>query len=253
MKIVLISENEPFFIAENLQYLFRKLPQNVEVAACAFIPPAPFGGTEPLYKTLYRTYQSFGLSFLSHYFSRYCYYKLTGKNDPHTVLQQHNVPALELTGDINSEQNLNKLKSYQADLFISLSGNQIYQDALLATPKYGCINMHPSLLPKYRGRFPSFWALYHNEAETGATVHYINHEIDAGPILAQKKIMINGECAETLMRKSKLAGIDALVKALQHFDPNSHIENNSVNQGECYSMPTEKQVKCFLAQGKRFY
>ena len=58
---------------------------------------------------------------------------------------------------------------------------------ILDAPKYGCINYHTALLPKYRGRQPLFWALLNNEKTTGITIHKMDEFIDKGELIIQKK------------------------------------------------------------------
>ena len=78
-------------------------------------------------------------------------------------------------------------KTLKPDLCLSIYYRNIFQSKYLAAPSLGFVNLHPSLLPKYRGSMPTLWALFNNEKEVGSTIHYIDKRIDTGDIIAQKK------------------------------------------------------------------
>ena len=77
-------------------------------------------------------------------------------------------------------------KRWRPDLCLSIYYRRIFNERYLSVPPMGFINMHPSLLPKYRGSMPTLWALFNNEKKAGVTLHYIDRGIDTGDIIAQK-------------------------------------------------------------------
>ena len=87
--------------------------------------------------------------------------------------------------NINSNEFIEISKSYNADLFVSMSFNQIFKTPILNVPKLGVINCHAGKLPFYRGRNILNWALINDEKEFGITVHYIDEGIDTGDIIKQ--------------------------------------------------------------------
>ena len=88
------------------------------------------------------------------------------------------------TADINSESIVATLKEYGPDIIIVMNFDQILKSAVIATPRVGVINIHPSLLPDFRGPCPVFWALAENRKKSGVTLHLIKDTmIDAGPVL----------------------------------------------------------------------
>lgn len=95
------------------------------------------------------------------------------------------------------------LKKNKPELCIVTSFGKILDPKIIKIPKY-FINIHPSLLPKYRGGNPFYWVLRNKERETGITYHYINEKIDAGNIIMQKKIIIDRKDTEATI-KYKLA------------------------------------------------
>lgn len=87
--------------------------------------------------------------------------------------------------DVNDATFLEKVRRANPDLILSAAYPQIFSDDLIAIPTRGSINFHPSLLPKYRGAHPHFWAIMRGEKESGLTSHFMTGKIDEGDILAQ--------------------------------------------------------------------
>ena len=117
---------------------------------------------------------------------------------------------------INTIETVNFLKSLNADLFVVASYGQILSQEVLDTPKIFSINLHASLLPKYRGAAPINWAIINGEQITGVTVIKMERRMDAGPIILQKTIGIAGEDTEATLgdKLSNLASellLDCLV------------------------------------------
>jgi len=95
--------------------------------------------------------------------------------------------------DINHESSHNLLTELHADLFVVCDYGQILSPSTLGLAPRGGLNLHASLLPKYRGAAPIHWAIYHGASETGNTVIQMNAGMDAGPIVAQESIAIGPE------------------------------------------------------------
>jgi methionyl-tRNA formyltransferase len=101
--------------------------------------------------------------------------------------------------DINAAESVAELALCNADLFIVADYGQILSDDALGTARLGGINIHGSLLPKYRGAAPVNWAVYHGDRETGVTVIQMTRGLDAGPSLSQQSVVIgDDETAEML-------------------------------------------------------
>lgn len=89
--------------------------------------------------------------------------------------------------DVETLQALQKL---QADAFVVVAYGQILSPEILAMPKFGCVNAHASILPKYRGAAPIQWSLYHGESETGVTTMQMDVGMDTGPMLLRSTLPI---------------------------------------------------------------
>lgn len=105
------------------------------------------------------------------------------------VAQEHHLPIFD-PEDVNSEEAQTILAGYEADLFIVCDYGQILSATTLSVARLGGINLHASLLPKYRGAAPINWALYHGERETGVSVIHMTPQVDAGPVIAQGPLPI---------------------------------------------------------------
>lgn len=111
------------------------------------------------------------------------------------------------------------LEAYHADLFVVVAYGEIIKQHLLDMPKRGCINVHASLLPKYRGAAPIQHAIINGETETGITIIHMVKKMDAGDIITQRKVTIgpdltSGELAELLIP----IGSQCLLEVLAQFE-----------------------------------
>jgi len=130
------------------------------------------------------------------------------------VAAEYQTPILDPesinTGDARSE-----LQRLMPDLFLVADYGQILSAETLAVARLGGVNLHGSLLPKYRGAAPINWAIYHGDAETGVTVIHMTPRVDAGPTLAQVRTLIDPEetTAELELRLAEL-GAPLVLRAI---------------------------------------
>ena len=129
----------------------------------------------------------------------------------------------ELLKSIRNPKELNsgtikQLKNLNPDLFVVASYGVIFTGDFLNIPKYGSLNIHPSLLPKYRGPTPVQTAILNGDKKTGVTIIKMDQEVDHGPILAQKEIEINdNDTSETLLKKTFELGAKMLSTVLSNY------------------------------------
>lgn len=117
---------------------------------------------------------------------------------------------------VGSEESVESLEKLNADLFVVVAYGQYISPAVLALPRYGSINLHPSLLPKYRGSSPIQWALANGDGVTGATILYVSEKMDAGDIILQQEVQIDSlDDAITLEKKLSTVGADLLSQAVE--------------------------------------
>ena len=144
---------------------------------------------------------------------------------------------------VRSQENVNQLRQYNADLFVVAAFGQILSKEILSIPKYGCINIHASLLPKYRGAAPIQWSIIDGEKQTGVTIMQMDEGIDTGDMLDQVVVeMDSTETAQTLHDKLSVAGADLIIKVL------SNLENGGIqpikqnNEQSCYAKMLDKTM-----------
>lgn len=139
---------------------------------------------------------------------------IPGLHSVRGVARAHQVTLYE-TGNVNDPGFLETLRGLAPDVVVSVNASQKFGQRLLDLPKWGCINVHGALLPRYRGRLPSFWVLANGENETGATVHVMNADLDDGPIIRQERVAIEpSDTQHTLIKKTKRLGCRLLLEAL---------------------------------------
>jgi len=101
----------------------------------------------------------------------------------------HNIPVFQ-PESINTPEAVARLREFQPDLLVVAAYGQILSNDVLGVPGHGGINVHASLLPKYRGAAPIAWAIYHGETRTGVSIIKMSIFLDAGEVLAQESIDI---------------------------------------------------------------
>lgn len=107
--------------------------------------------------------------------------------------------------------------SHNADVAVVVAYGKILPQEFLIAPRLGCVNVHFSLLPKYRGAAPVNWAIVNGETETGVTTMRIVEELDAGPLLLQKATIIeDGETAPQLLTHLAGVGAELISETLKH-------------------------------------
>ncbi|MBQ9776706.1 MAG: bifunctional UDP-4-amino-4-deoxy-L-arabinose formyltransferase/UDP-glucuronic acid oxidase ArnA [Lentisphaeria bacterium] len=117
--------------------------------------------------------------------------------------------------DVNHPVWAARIKAMAPDFIFSFYYRNMLSEEILAVPAKGALNLHGSLLPKYRGRVPINWAIINGEKETGVTLHYMTRKADAGDIVDQEKIDItNDDTAKTLFGKAEKAAALMLDRAL---------------------------------------
>ncbi len=95
--------------------------------------------------------------------------------------------------DINSQNVVDKIKEKQPDLLITAHFEKLIKKEIIEIPRMGCLNLHPSLLPYYRGMAPQHWPIINGEQETGITIHFIDETADTGNIVLQKRIPLSDQ------------------------------------------------------------
>jgi len=132
-----------------------------------------------------------------------------------------NIPVFA-PDNINHPIWVERIREMAPDILFSFYYRDIIRQPILDIPPKGCLNLHGSLLPAYRGRCPINWVLINGEKETGVTLHYMTPRPDDGDIVGQKKIFISDDdTAKTLHEKASNATADLLVEILPKIKSNT--------------------------------
>ncbi|MCL5097269.1 MAG: methionyl-tRNA formyltransferase [Candidatus Omnitrophica bacterium] len=119
---------------------------------------------------------------------------------------------------LRSEGAVQAFAQWHPDLILVTAYGQILPPSVLALPAFGCLNVHASLLPKYRGAAPIQWALLNDEAETGVTIMKMDEGLDTGPILSQQATPISpADDAQTLHDRLAQFGARLLLSTLPDY------------------------------------
>ena len=144
---------------------------------------------------------------------------------PVKVLAEENNITVYQPNTMKSEETINLIKDINPDIIVVVAYGKILPKVILDIPEFGCINVHASLLPKYRGAAPIQWAVLNGDTETGVAVQQMNEGIDTGDLLLVKKTKIDiNETSAELFDRLSLLGADALDKTI------NMIENDSVKR-----------------------
>lgn len=123
---------------------------------------------------------------------------------------------------VRDEEFVDTLRAYNPDVMVVVAFGQIIPLSILKMPKYGCVNIHGSLLPKYRGAAPIQWAVLDGEKETGITTILMDEGIDTGDILLKKTIKIDAdETSGSLFDKLKALGAETILETLDELEKGS--------------------------------
>ena len=138
---------------------------------------------------------------------------------------------------------INKIKDSNPDIIFSVYYRKILSKEILNIPRLGCINIHPSLLPFYRGPAPTAWALLNNEKEVGLTIHYMDEGIDTGDVLVQKKVPVDpDETGFELYDKCMREGAELLISNFDNLINQNIIGKPQIGRGSYYGKFVGKPI-----------
>ena len=156
----------------------------------------------------------------------------------------HGIEVFQPT-KIRLEENVEFLRKYDADIFVVAAFGQILPKSILDMPKHGCINVHASLLPKYRGAAPIQWVILNKEKETGVTIMQMDAGIDTGDMLMQRFFAIGAkDTGETVHDKLSALGAEMIVDALREIEAGTLTPVKQNSEESCYAPMLTKELGC---------
>ncbi len=224
MRIFIVTQEEAIYLPTFIDALLRARSRDVcgMVILPELMPDTTWRRTLQDHLALYGIwgFLKLVLRFASH---RVCdrlqrWLPVPGLHSVSAAARRHGVCLYE-THSVNDAAFLDILERLGPDVMVSVNASQKFGARLLAVPRWGCINVHGALLPRYRGRLPSFWVLANGERETGGTVDVMNADLDDGPIIRQETVPItSADTQHTLIQKTKALGCRLLLEALDLID-----------------------------------
>lgn len=155
---------------------------------------------------------------------------------------RHSIPVLQ-PRRIKKPEAIAELKTFPADVYIVAAFGQILSQEILDIPKFGSLNIHASLLPKYRGASPIQRVIIDGEKETGVTIMQMDAGIDTGDMLYKKAVSIeDDDTFETLHDKLMVLGGEAITEALSLLEEGSLIPEKQQDELSCHAPLIEKSM-----------
>ncbi len=143
---------------------------------------------------------------------------------------------------LSQPEAMEQLKVWAPDVIVVAAFGQILKQDVLDLPKFGCINVHASLLPRWRGAAPINAAILHGDEETGVTIMKMDAGLDTGPILTQRSVRITpDETAGSLFEKLSALGADLLVETLSEYVSERITPRPQPEEGASYAGMIKKQ------------
>lgn len=156
----------------------------------------------------------------------------------------HDIPVFQPV-KIKEKDAVDYLKTFEADIFVVAAFGQILSSEILHMPKYGCVNIHASLLPMYRGAAPIQAVIINKEKETGVTIMQMDEGLDTGDMLMKEVIPIEAdETGESLHDKLSELGANMIVKALAAIEDGSITATPQGDGKTCYASMLKKEMGC---------
>lgn len=255
VKVFIITQNEPFFIPKMIKHLISESGIHYTIIGYTVLPPHRKSKNirNWIFERL-KIYNMFEEILILILYS-FCTIinKIFRKRSPYNaraIFKRNGIEEIH-SSNINSQEYIKKLRALSIDIIISISSPQLFEKELLNVPRYGCINAHGTLLPRHRGVFGSWWALFKKDEYTGATIHTMELKLDSGKILWQEAFKIGSDSQYSIAYKTKKMMAKGLIKVI--LDVNNGFSNNLPEKykSSYHRAPSKQMGKMFHKMGLR--
>jgi methionyl-tRNA formyltransferase len=155
----------------------------------------------------------------------------------------HHLPILQPDNLAKSPESVEVIRQWVPDLIVVAAFGQILKKAVLELPPKRVINVHPSLLPAYRGAAPINWAVIKGDTESGVTIMYTEAGVDTGPILRQRTVKIGpNQTAQELGHELSIVGADLLIETLEQIQAETVVPKPQDNDKATYAPMLSKEL-----------
>lgn len=255
MKIVIIAQEEPVYFSPFFRGVIEDRPQDIKLIV--LIGDRGAGGHPKTFSSKLKYLYSLWLllepkGFFKHLwiriFQKFLRKSKWDQRSLEGIAKEKNIEIFR-TNNPNNPSCLEKLKTHAPDVIINQS-ELLLKKELLSIPKIGILNRHASLLPNFRGRVGSFWAHAETPPEYGVTIHFVDQEIDSGPIIAQKKYNLDPKLSyEKILDILFKESLPLMLEALDKLKQKNFIPTPNNYQGTpTYKFPTLKQIQEYRNQ-----
>jgi methionyl-tRNA formyltransferase len=258
LKILILTQDERSYLPAAFEIVCNSLED--DICSVALLPATSTHGG-PL-GSLKRLLALFGPADFSRLMLRELSSRFTGLlpildnrfSSVENVVKRHSIPVIKANG-MEDPKLLKLLELHSPDLLISISCPVIIRKNIRERFSKGCINVHSSPLPNYRGLMPAFWILKNGETQTAVTVHDLGAKLDDGEILMQKTVNVSeDETWDSLVRKTKREGAHLLVEAVNRIrDGEIKRLPNEESKGSYFGFPTREDAREFRERGNHFF
>jgi len=240
--------------------LLRYMPE-IEIIGIVYSSSVPTS-----YKKLYQHFRKMGwrlswLLFWQHFIQRvgslFAFLASMIRRDCYVsawqIVKEDNIPIIQ--GCVNSKTTQDFIKSCKPDLILSAYFHQIIERPTLNIPKIGILNIHPGLLPDYRGAMSYFWALKNEEDLVGVSLHWIDEGIDTGKIIDQQNFKVKPHMTQhQVMIKTAILGSALFRRTVKKILKGKSLDKISIQKQKAayYSLPTEIDFDHYFAK-RRFF
>jgi methionyl-tRNA formyltransferase len=258
MQILVITEEDEFYLPLSIDYLLKQCSEDIIEVVCARNPLLP-----SKLKAAHRFHSAFGFGpILSHGFrivkakvlDKFRWLNFTNQYySVKHVCEAYKIPY-SYRQNINAPDFLQHCRELNIELIASVSPTQLFRDNLINLPRYGCINIHTAKLPKYRGLYPTYWAMACGEKTVGVSIHYIEKGIDTGKIILQDDMQIPQHTTlDHMLKTTKLKGAELLIKAIRQIAEGTVEAFYPEGEGSYFSFPTPQSYTKFKNYGYKLW
>jgi folate-dependent phosphoribosylglycinamide formyltransferase PurN len=245
MRIIVFSSNSKS-ANSGLAYLIKK--RKNEIAAIVIVSQLKgslFKRISSFFKYLRRT---------SLLFLLYKLYEGFGSSSVFNFAKKNGIPVIK-ANDINDPSLLDEIKKIKPDLSLCFFANQIMKRSIISAARFGTLNIHGSILPKYKGAAQYFWYLYNDDSEGGVTIHYIDEKLDTGDIIIQKKFHVKkSDSMYSLHLKIGKIGGELYDKVIDSFKNGKIRRKPQIkDKGGYLTLPTSREMGNFREKGLKIF
>lgn len=256
MKIAVLTVDDLFYLPTELARLLRHRNEGDEYRVF-IVPPEHYDQRKKKReKVALRVLRSFGPAYFTRLAVRGMLYKLLRLlprkerserfYSMQSVCRAFGVPVDHIS-NVNSPSTIMMLKEWGVELMVSLSCPQVFRQGIIDAAPRGVLNLHCSPLPDYRGLYPAFWQLKNDETEAGATIFFVNEQIDGGDILIQRHYPVEpDETLDQFVRRTKRIGTELIIEAIEKVRAGD-VETTPIDldAGSYFTWPTRQDVREF--------